>query len=77
MGCIKVVNFIEMHDEPQTFLTVVDKMTVHSLDLYGVAIYLGSFVFTTGDERFDSQERRDSMFAELTHITPDNLSAQW
>ena len=61
MGCIKVVNFIEMHDKSQTFLTVVDKMTVHSLDLYGVAIYLGSFVFTTmttGDVRFDSQERR-------------------
>ena len=36
MGCIKVDHSIEMHDKPQTFLTVVDKMTVHSLVLYGV-----------------------------------------
>ena len=43
MGCTKVDNFIEMHDKPQTFLTVVDKKTVHSLVLYGVAICVRSF----------------------------------
>ena len=36
MICIKVVNLIEMLDNPQTFLNVVDKMTVRSLVLYGV-----------------------------------------
>ena len=49
MGCIlKVDNLIEMHDKPQTFLTVVDKMTVHSLVIYGVAICVRSVEFTTG-----------------------------
>ena len=37
-----------MHDKPQTFLTVVDKKTVHSLVLYGVAICVRSFQFTMG-----------------------------
>ena len=46
MGCIKVDNFIEMHDKPQTFLTVADKMSVHSLVLYGVSIRVRSFEFT-------------------------------
>ena len=50
MGCIKVDNFIEMHDKPHTFLTVVDKMIVHSLLFYGVATVLcvRSFEFITG-----------------------------
>ena len=48
MGYIKVDNVIEMHDKQQTFLTVVDKMSVHSLVLYGVAICVDSFEFTTG-----------------------------
>ena len=47
MRCIKVDNFIEMHDKPQTFLSVVDKMIVHSLALYGVSICVRSFEFTT------------------------------
>ena len=38
-----------MHDKPQTFLAVVDKMTVHSLVLYGVAICVRTFEFTMGD----------------------------
>ena len=47
MGCIKLDNLIEMHDKPQTFLSVVDKMAVHSLVLFGVAIRVRSFEFTT------------------------------
>ena len=40
MVCIKVDNLIEMYDKQQTFLIAhaVDKMNVHSLVLYGVAI---------------------------------------
>ena len=37
-----------MHDKPHTFLTVVDKTSVRQV-LYGVAICVGSFEFTTGD----------------------------
>ena len=37
----------EMHDQPRIFLTVVDKMNVHSLILYGVAICVRSFEITT------------------------------
>ena len=47
MGCIEVDNLIEMHDKPQTFLTVVAKMIEHGLVLYGVAIYVRTFEFTT------------------------------
>ena len=49
IGCIKVDNSIEMHDKPQTFLTVVDKKTVHSLVRYGMAICVRSFEYTTAD----------------------------
>ena len=38
-----------MDDKPQTFLTVVDKTSVHSQVLHGVAIRVRSFEFTTGD----------------------------
>ena len=38
-----------MHDKPQTFLTVVDKTSVHRQVLHGVAICVRSFEFTTGD----------------------------
>ena len=48
MGCIIVDHYIEMHDKPQTFVSVVDKKTVHSLVLYGVAICVRYFEFTTG-----------------------------
>ena len=48
MGCIKVDHFIEMYDKPQTFLIVIDKTSVHSLIIYGVAICVRSFEFTTG-----------------------------
>ena len=44
---MQVGNLIEMHDKPQTVLTVVDKMTVHSLVMNGVAISVRSFEFTT------------------------------
>ena len=37
-----------MHDKPQTFLTVVDKTSVHRQVLHGVAIRVRSFEFTTG-----------------------------
>ena len=37
-----------MHDKPHTFLTAVDKMSVHSLVIYGVAIFVRSLEFTTG-----------------------------
>ena len=37
-----------MHDKPQTFLTVVDKTSVHRQVLHGVAICVRSFEFTTG-----------------------------
>ena len=37
-----------MHDKPQTFPNVVDKIIVHILVLYGVAICVRSFEFTTG-----------------------------
>ena len=43
MGCIKSDNFIDMHDKSQIFLTVVDKKTIHSLVIYGVAICIHSF----------------------------------
>ena len=36
-----------MHDKPHTFPTAVDKTTVHSLVLDGVAICVRSFEFTT------------------------------
>ena len=49
MTCIEVDNFIEMHATPHTFLTVVNKTSVHRQVLYGVAIYVRSFEFTTGD----------------------------
>ena len=49
MGCIKVNNFIQMHDKPQTFQTIVDKKTVHGLVLYGVAICVCSVELTTGE----------------------------
>ena len=49
MACIKVDNFIEMHDKQQTFLTVIDKTSVHSMIIYGAAICVRSFEFTTGD----------------------------
>ena len=39
-----------MHDKPQTFLTVVDKTSVHRQVLHGVAIRVRSFEFTTGAE---------------------------
>ena len=48
MKCIEVDNFIEMHDKPHTFLTVVDKTRVHRQVLYGVAICVRSFEFNTG-----------------------------
>ena len=48
MGCINVANFIAIHDKPHTFPTVVDKMTVHTLVLYGEAKYVRYFEFTTG-----------------------------
>ena len=38
-----------MHDKPQTFLTVVDKTSVHRQVLHDVAICVRSFEFTTGD----------------------------
>ena len=38
-----------MHDKPQTFLTVVDKTSVHRQVLHGVAIRVRSFEFTTGE----------------------------
>ena len=37
-----------MHDKPQTFLTVVDKTSVHRQVLHGVAMRVRSFEFTTG-----------------------------
>ena len=40
MACIKVDNFIKMHDKPQNFLTAVDKTSVHRLVHYGVVIYI-------------------------------------
>ena len=43
-----VDHLIEMHDKPHTFLTLVDKTSVHRQDLYGVAICVRSFEFTTG-----------------------------
>ena len=46
----KVDHFFEMHDKPQTFLTVVDKMIVHSLVRYGVAICVRSVEFTTAGD---------------------------
>ena len=49
MTCIEIDNFIEMHDKRHTFLTVVDKTSVHRQVLYGVAICVRSFGFTTGD----------------------------
>ena len=49
MACIRVDNFIEMHDKQQTFLTVIDKRSVHSMIIYGAAICVRSFEFTTGD----------------------------
>ena len=49
MTCIEVDNFIEMHDKPHTFLTVVDKTSLHRQVLHGVAICVRSFEFTTGD----------------------------
>ena len=53
MGYIKINNFIEMLDKSQTFITVVDKMSVHSLVLYmyGMAICVCSFEFNTGGSR--------------------------
>ena len=48
MGCINVDNSTETHDKPHTFLIVVDKMSAHSLVLYGVAICERSFEFTMG-----------------------------
>ena len=50
MGCIKVDIFIEAHDKPQTFLTVVDKMTYTSP--VGVAIYVYALLslLATGDQ---------------------------
>ena len=41
-----------MHDKPHTFLTVVDKTSVHRQVLYGVAICVRSFEFTTGDNTY-------------------------
>ena len=38
-----------MHDKPQTSLTVVNKMLVHSLVPYGLAMCVCSFEFTTSD----------------------------
>ena len=49
MTCIEVDYFIEMHDKPHTFLTVVDKTSVHRQVFYGVAICARSFEFTTGE----------------------------
>ena len=48
MGCLKVNNFIDMHDKPQTFLTVVDKMSVHNLVVYGVSIYMYALLSLLG-----------------------------
>ena len=48
MICIEVDNFIEKFDKPHTFLTVVDKTSVHRQAHYGVAICVRSFEFTTG-----------------------------
>ena len=44
-----------MHDKPQTFLTVVDKTSVHRQVLHGVAIRVRSFEFTTGVHRHGQQ----------------------
>ena len=48
-----------MHDKPQTFLTVVDKTSVHRQVLHGIAICVRSFEFTTGDnaKRFSKNPR--------------------
>ena len=63
MGCIKVDHLIEIHDKPHTFLTVIDKTSVHSLILYGVAICVRSFEFTTGDYCLGVENIHVSMFA--------------
>ena len=40
MGCITVDNFTEMHDKPQIFLTVVDKVIVYSLFFFMVWLHV-------------------------------------
>ena len=71
MTCIEVDNFIEMHDKPHTFLTVVDKTSVHRQVLYGVAVCVHSFEFTTGDYilvRTEPIARQNSEIADYVRL---------